>query len=68
MRKDPKEIVRLLQAGHTVPEVAKEVGVSERTVQRWKKRAVSPHTLKLSRHQAKRKSTRPLSTPRFEVL
>lgn len=68
MRTNPKELVSLLQAGMTAEEVARELGVSIRTVWRWKKRAVSPHTLRLSRHQAKRKSTKPLSTPRFEIL
>lgn len=68
MRADPKEIVALLQQGLTAQEVAERTGVSIRTVWRWKKRAVSPYTLKLSRHQAKRKSTRPKYTPRLEAL
>lgn len=68
MRANPKEIVALLQQGLTAREVATRCGVSIRTVWNWKRRAVSPHTLLLSRHQAKRKSTKPLSTPRFEVL
>lgn len=68
MRANPKEIVALLQAGHTAKEVAERLGIGIRTVWYWKKRAVSPHTLRLSRHCAKRKSTRPLSTPRFEAL
>ena len=68
MRANPKDIVRLLQAGRTAKEVAEELGVSIRTVWNWKKRAVSPHTLRLSRHQAKRRSTRPLSSPRQEAL
>lgn len=68
MRADPKEIVALLQAGLTAQAVASRVGVSLRTVKYWKKRAISPHTLKLSRYQAKRKSTRPKATPRFEAL
>jgi transposase InsO family protein len=68
MRVNPKEIIRLLQAGHTAKEVASSLGVSMRTVWYWKKRAISPHTLKLSRHCAKRKSTKPLSTPRSEAI
>ena len=68
MRANPKEIVALLQQGLTAKAVAGRTGVSVRTVWNWKKRAISPHTLLLSRHQAKRRSTRPLSTPRFEVL
>jgi transposase InsO family protein len=68
MRVNPKEIVQLLQEGFGVREVARQLGVSPATVSNWKKRAISPHTLKLSRHQAKRKSTRPLATPRYEAL
>lgn len=68
MRVNPKEIVQLLQEGFGVREVARQLGVSPATVSNWKKRAISPHTLKLSRHQAKRKSTRPLSAPRHEAL
>jgi transposase InsO family protein len=68
MRTNPKEIIALLQAGHTAKEVAEETGVSIRTVRRWKKRAVSPNTLRLSQHCAKRKSTRPHSAPRLEAL
>ena len=68
MRANPKEIVALLQAGRTAKETAEELGVSIRTVWNWKRRALSPHTLKLSRHQAKRKSARPKSAPRAEAL
>jgi transposase InsO family protein len=68
MRVNPKDIVSRLQAGRGVREVARELGVSPATVSNWKKRAVSPHTLLLSRHQAKRLSTKPKSTPRFEAL
>ena len=68
MRTNPKEIVRLTQEGKTAKQIALELGISIRTVRRWRKRAISPHTLKLSKYQAKRKSTKPLSTPRFEVL
>jgi transposase InsO family protein len=68
MRTNPKEIIALLQAGHTAKEVAEKLGVSIRTVWNWKKRAVSPHTLLLSRYQAKRFSTKPKNTPRLESL
>jgi transposase len=68
MRANPKEIVALLQQGLTGKEVAKRTGVSVRTVWNWKRRSLSPHTFKLSRHQAKRRSTRPKTTPRFEML
>lgn len=68
MRANPKEIVALLQAGRTAKEVAEGLGVSIRTVWNWKRRAVSPHTLRLSRHQAKRRSTRPKGAPRLEAL
>ena len=68
MRANPKEIVALLQAGLTAKEVSERLGVSLRTVWNWKKRAVSPHTLKLSRHQAKRMSTKPKNAPRLEAL
>jgi transposase InsO family protein len=68
MRTNPKEIVALLQQGLTAQEVADRLGISIRTVWRWKKRSISPHTFKLSRYQAKRKSTRPKSTPRSQVL
>ncbi len=68
MRVNPKEIIALLQAGQTAKVVAERLGISIRTVWYWKKRAISPHTLNLSRHQAKRQSTRPKSTPRLEVL
>lgn len=68
MRANPKEIVSLLQAGRTAKQVAEELGISIRTVWNWKKRAVSPHTLLLSRHRAKRLSTAPKSAPRLEAL
>lgn len=68
MRTDPKEIIRLTQEGSSANQIAAKLGISIRTVRRWRRRAVSPHTFKLSKHQAKRKSTRPHSTPRFEVL
>ena len=68
MRANPKDIVRLLQAGRTAKEVAEELGISIRTVWNWKRRSVSPHTLRLSRHQAKRRSTAPKSAPRSEAL
>jgi transposase len=68
MRVDPKDIVARLQAGKGVREVARELGVSPATVSNWKRRAISPHTLQLSRHQAKRKSTRPKTVPRSRAL
>ena len=68
MRANPKEIVALLQAGLTAKAVAEACGVSVRTVWNWKKRSVSPHTLKLSRHQAKRRSTAPKTTSRVLAL
>ena len=68
MRANLKEIVGLLQADRTAKEVAEELGVSIRTVWKWKRRAVSPHTLRLSRHQAKRRSTKPKNTSRPEAL
>ena len=68
MRANPKDIITLLQQGLPARQVARQLGVSIRTVWNWKKRAISPHTFKLSRHCAKRKSTKPKSTPRLEVL
>ena len=68
MHANPKEIVRLTQEGNTAKQVAEALRISIRTVRRWKRRAISPHTLRLSRHQAKRVSTRPKSAPRLEAL